>query len=185
MPGVANFSLTYADGTYISGNSGFDDVTLAGMTIKKQQILMTTEASWSGDTITSGLLGLSYPLETRLFNVSTPDQNYVGSPTHRRYDPVFTNMFKQGLVSPSFSMAMNRTAQKGWLAFGGLPPVDHDPNFAKTRIRVASTIGRCDAGRADANTGSALLRSVLTIAPPPRRRTLTTRLFPTDSYTEG
>ncbi|KAH8879948.1 acid protease [Thozetella sp. PMI_491] len=133
VPNVANFSFQYADGSYVSGQTGYEDVTLAGVTIKKQQMLMTSEAAWAGDRITSGILGLSYPLETRIFNGTASDQNFLGSSTHRKYDPVFTNMYKQGLVDPVFSMAMDRAAQKGWLAFGGLPPVEVE-NLAATSV---------------------------------------------------
>ena len=144
MPGVANFSLVYGDGDYVGGEVGYDDVTIAGLTVEKQQLLLGTESLWqAGDNITSGLLGLSYPLETRVFNSSNQAENFVGSPTHRKYDPLFTNMHKKGLVSPVFSMAMDRKTKEGWLAFGGLPPVDHEEEGAKTPIRIVSDRKAC------------------------------------------
>lgn len=133
----------YGDGESIGGKVGYEDITIARVTVKKQEMVLANDATWSGDGITSGLLGLSYPLETKVFNSTDQTQNFAGSPTHRKYDPVFTSMYKQDLVPPIFSMAMDRSAQKGWLAFGGLPPVDHAPDFANTPIRIVSNSLLC------------------------------------------
>ena len=108
------------------------------MTVKHQEMAFIDQAAWDGDGVTSGTLGLGYPITTRVFNNSDEAMSYPGSPTHRKYDPVFTSMYKQNLTPPVFSLAMNRSSNSGWLAFGGLPPVDHKPDFAKTPIRVVS-----------------------------------------------
>lgn len=138
MPDVADFAFTYGDGESIGGQTGYEDITIAGVTVKKQEMLLANRATWYGDGITSGILGLSYPLETKIFNTTDQSQNFAGSPSHSKYDPIFTSMYKQGLVPPLFSMAMDRSAQKGWLAFGGLPPVDHGSDYARAPIRIVS-----------------------------------------------
>ncbi|KAL1860649.1 hypothetical protein VTK73DRAFT_7223 [Phialemonium thermophilum] len=135
VPDVSSFALSFSNGEYIGGAAGYDDVTIAGLTVKKQQILLANEAMWAGDGVTSGYLGLGYPLGTQVFSSSDPTYAYPGSPTHRKYDPVFTSMYKQGLVDPVFSIAMNRTSGEGWLAFGGLPPVEHEDDYARAAIR--------------------------------------------------
>jgi hypothetical protein len=111
---------------------------------------MVDKASWNGGGITSGILGLAYPILTSAFtNTSKPAEHELGSQGHRPYDPIFTTMHKQGLTTPTFSVAVDPHNGTGWLAFGGLPPVDHDPEFAKTpikKVRIAF-IGSETAGR--------------------------------------
>lgn len=43
-------------------------------------------------------------------------------------------MFKQGLSAPSFSLALQR-GSGGYIAFGGLPPVQTSGNFASTPLQ--------------------------------------------------
>jgi hypothetical protein len=33
-----NFNITYGDGEFITGNMGYADVTIAGLTVKKQEV---------------------------------------------------------------------------------------------------------------------------------------------------
>ncbi len=129
--------MTYGDGEAIRGRLGYQDVTLAGITVKKQQIALIDQVYSGGDGVTSGLLGLAYPLLTGAFVGTNAADRKPGSPGQHEYDPVFTSIYKQGLVSPIFSMSMNRN-NSGWLTLGGLPPVDYAPDFASTPIRMVS-----------------------------------------------
>jgi hypothetical protein len=49
-------------------------------------------------------------------------------------------MYKQGLTSSMFSMAIQRDSG-GYIAFGGLPPVSYNETFAKAPIQVLSQRG--------------------------------------------
>ena len=93
-----------------------------------------------GDGVTSGLLGMAYPILTQAFNGTNGKQDQTpGSPGQRAYDPVFTSMVKQGLVVPPyFSMSMDRN-NTGWLTLGGLPPVPHG-RFSSAPIRKAQVV---------------------------------------------
>jgi len=123
----AVFSRSYADGTYVYGYFGFDDVTVGGVTIQHQQLAMVNNTYWYGDGAASGLLGLAYPLMTGM------DGNVA------EYNPVFTNMWERDLIMPLFTLGLSREAgttnatvgtgvgaEESYLAFGGLPPVDYD-----------------------------------------------------------
>lgn len=55
-----HFDIEYGDGEFLSGIFGFEEVTLAGLTVK-QQIAVVNFAAWEGDGTTSGLTGLAYP----------------------------------------------------------------------------------------------------------------------------
>jgi hypothetical protein len=53
------------------------------------------------------------------------------------YDPVFTSMYKQGLIDPVFSLAINRGPENepaGVLALGGIPPEFQNLKYARTPI---------------------------------------------------
>ena len=130
----------YAGGEQILGELGYQDVTIAGIAVKKQEIVLIDEVAYRGDGVTSGILGLAYPIVVRAFNSTNPAAWIPGTAAHLKYDPIFTNMYKQGHVSPGvFSVAMDRKNASGYLAFGGLPPVAVSPDFAKTPIRIVSS----------------------------------------------
>jgi Eukaryotic aspartyl protease len=77
-------------------------------------------------------MGLGYPGLT---------SNFVNN-KRQSYDPIFTTMYKDGLSSAMFSMAIQRGSNGGYIAFGGLPPVAYDANsWAKTTIKKTTIFG--------------------------------------------
>lgn len=87
---------------------------------------------WFGDEVTSGLMGLSYPLLTSAYEGTDPDDDSLDNQVV--YDPIITTMIKQGLIDPVFSLALERNSDSGYLALGGLPPVNYTGSFASTPI---------------------------------------------------
>jgi len=132
--------MIYGDGSEVAGEVGYQDITIAGVTVTKQESVLVDTAAYLGDGLTSGMLGLAYPIVGRVYNTTVRALQRPGSPNHRKYDPIFTNMYKQGLVSPVFSVAMDKRNQSGYLAFGGLPPVDISADFASTPLRMVSVL---------------------------------------------
>ncbi|TVY50709.1 putative aspartic-type endopeptidase, partial [Lachnellula cervina] len=138
-----NFNITYGDGEFLTGILGYENLTLAGI-IVNTTIPVVDYAAWDGDGTSSGILGLGYPdarirIEanlsgTRAYAGTDPHNNTV----HAFYDPIFTTMYKQGLVAPMFSLAIERdlSGPAGYLALGGLPPVDFVEDFASTPIVI-------------------------------------------------
>ena len=59
------------------------------------------------------------------------------------YDPIFTTMYKEGLVDPYFSMAISRdtSGDGGYLTLGGLPPIDFNETWTSTDIYVTDIEG--------------------------------------------
>jgi hypothetical protein len=55
-----NFNITYGDGEFLTGIMGYDQVTIAGITVK-QEVALVNLAAWEGDDTTSGLAGFAYP----------------------------------------------------------------------------------------------------------------------------
>ncbi|KAI4197567.1 MAG: hypothetical protein LQ346_002972 [Caloplaca aetnensis] len=142
-----NFKISYGDGEFVSGLMGEEAITLGGITVKDQHFGLVNTANWRGDKISSGLLGLSFANNTRAYNGTNP--RFDGEYNRVAYNPLFTNMYTQGLVAPVFSLAINRgKGAGGLLALGGLPPVQHSPTFACTPFQV-----RTRAGLPTVNTG--------------------------------
>lgn len=114
--------VSYADGEQITGPMGYSDITVGNITVQKQQACLANTTYWFGNNFTSGLLGLAYPSITNAY-VGSAIGSDPNDPKNRvEYSPFFTSMITQGLVAaPLFSMAIDRNASTGVLAWGGIP----------------------------------------------------------------
>ena len=131
-----NYYVKYIDGESLTGTFGTEQVEVAGITVKNQQIALVNNAQWTGDTITSGLLGLAFPAATKAYTGNNYRLDSVSS--QKIYNPVFTNMITEGFVPPLFSIALDRN-EGGILAIGGLPPVEFFPLFASSPFQLLTT----------------------------------------------
>lgn len=104
---------------------------------------MGNYAYWNGDAVSTGLLGLAYPGITSEFQGTDPARD--ANDKRNQYDPIFTKMYKTGLSSAMFSMAIER-GTGGYMAFGGLPPVNYTGSFASTPIQVTNNPGFSGSG---------------------------------------
>ncbi|KAI9648144.1 hypothetical protein NHQ30_002776 [Ciborinia camelliae] len=129
------FSIEYGDGEYLTGVMGKESVTFAGIDVTTT-VALVTSAAWEGDGTTSGLVGMAYPGITSAYDGSTQEV----------YNPIFTTMYKDGLVDSLFSLAIERdlSGAAGYLALGGVPPVSFVQDFASTPILVTSITGYPD-----------------------------------------
>ncbi|KAK3633523.1 hypothetical protein LTR56_015776 [Elasticomyces elasticus] len=133
-----NFNASYSSGEFLSGTVGYEKVTIAGITVAKQLIGLVDHAYWPAGAV--GLLGLAYPgVERGVWNGSTSSADGDGNPAHDRvtYSSIFHSMWSEGLVAPSFSLALPRghhSSDEGYIAFGGLPPVQVEGHFTSTPI---------------------------------------------------
>ena len=130
-----NFNITYADGEFLTGILGREQVTLAGITVFNQEVAVVDYAAWFGDGVSSGLIGLAFPAITSAY--AGDDPTVDSSSTQEIYNPIFTNMYTEGKVAPLFSLALDRgTGSGGQLAIGGLPPVAFRPPFATSPFQI-------------------------------------------------
>ena len=129
-----NFNISYADSEVLTGIVGTERVTLAGITVKNQQIALVDNAAWFGDGISSGLVGLSFPILTSAYKGTDPTLD--SKATQVVYNPIFTNMYSEGHVAPLFSLAIDRGTSGGLMAIGGLPPVIFSPLFASAPFQL-------------------------------------------------
>ena len=133
-----NFEISYADGEFLDGIFGKEKVTLAGVTVNNQQIAVVEEASWTGDGVSSGVLGLAFPANTRAFTGS--DYSADTATNQITYNPLFTSMYTEGSVPALFSLALERDGT-GSLAIGGTPNVQYVPVFASSPFQLLTASG--------------------------------------------
>ncbi|KAI0133806.1 aspartic peptidase domain-containing protein [Xylariales sp. AK1849] len=131
------FSISYfPEEESLQGDMGYAPITLGGLTVPKQEVALVNYAAWIGDGSSSGLLGLGYPAITSASNRKTGKSV--------EYDPLFTTMVKQGVVSTAiFTLAIDRVPQgtsplapAGLMAVGGLVPASYyDAPFTSVAIQ--------------------------------------------------
>ena len=99
----------------------------------KQKFALVDYAAWYGDGNSSGLIGFAYSTLTSAYNGSDPTQDHRGDAI--TYNPLFVNMYNASLISPIFSLAINRDPSNGGLlALGGIPDVPHAPYWVSTPL---------------------------------------------------
>ena len=113
-----SFGVSYANGETLIGIVGTERVTLAGLTVFNQTVRVVTTAAWSGDGVSSCVVGLAFPSATFFLGdtIENPDQN--NAPI--KYNRIFTKMYFQGYVNPIFSLAIDPGIATGQLAIGGV-----------------------------------------------------------------
>ncbi|KAF2669770.1 acid protease [Microthyrium microscopicum] len=138
-----HFNTSYVDKSFASGAMATETVTIGNITIDKQPLGFVDLASWEGDAVTSGLMGMAFPSITNAYpgEPGNPREDKKG--TSIPYPPIFTNMYRQKLIQPIFSLAVNRPKEgPGVLALGGLPEqskaVKFSANFARAPMQHLS-----------------------------------------------
>lgn len=133
-----NFEIAYSDERSLNGVFGKEKVTLAGITVNDAQVALVEVARWAGDGVSSGVLGLGFPANTRAFSGT----NYAADPVDNQipYNPLFTSMYVEGSVPQIFSIALDRDGT-GHLAIGGTPDIPFDPTFASSPFQLLTTYG--------------------------------------------
>ncbi|KAF2716344.1 acid protease [Polychaeton citri CBS 116435] len=132
-----NFNITYGDGEFLTGYFGYQDVTLAGIKVKKQQSALVDYAYWLGDNETSGLLGFAYPALTSAFPGDNPKKDNANMTDE--YPNWISNAIDGKLLDqPLFSVAIERgeNGGGGYVALGGYPPIDFKKEFTSTPIQI-------------------------------------------------
>lgn len=73
-----NFNLPYAGLGAITGTPGLDNVTVAGIPVPNVHVNLVNEAFWTGDNVTSGVIGLAYSALTSVYAGSNPADDVSG-----------------------------------------------------------------------------------------------------------
>ncbi|KAH8701953.1 aspartic peptidase domain-containing protein [Talaromyces proteolyticus] len=121
------FSIIYGNNENPTGPMGYADVSVAGLTVEGQQVALVDNGYWQGDGVLSGVFGIG---DRGLTSAYTP-----GSDLPHEYTPIFESLYNTTRqVNPLFSLALQRGEAGGYLALGGLPPVDFKPDFVTTKM---------------------------------------------------
>lgn len=130
---VQHLNISYGGdiGAFLNGPMGYSDLTVAGVTIPKQQIALATLGAWTGDGISSGILGLGLPGLTGSFRGETPTED--GLQNLVNYSPVVTTVTNQ-IGKHIFSLGLSRNESESFLALGGVPQNIKVGNYTRVPI---------------------------------------------------
>ena len=141
------YAQEYGTGESMTGPFGYADVAIAGLHIKSQKVALVNRGYLIGDHVRSGVVGVAPRAVGALYQntnaTNTPPNGTVTTP----YSPVFESMYSQGQVSPFFSLALERGDTGGYIAFGGLPPVNFSQDFSFTPFKGVNYFGYYEPDR--------------------------------------
>ncbi|KAI1150808.1 aspartic peptidase domain-containing protein [Nemania diffusa] len=137
-----NLNISYLSGDYLNGNMGYADITVANITVPKQQFALVNVASFSGDTISSGILGLGLRGLTAAFTGSNPSEDGIGNLVN--YAPLMETIGTSKAASPILSFAMSREENRSYIAFGGVPPVSTGEYTTVPIQKLTTNSGKTD-----------------------------------------
>ncbi|KAI0315205.1 aspartic peptidase domain-containing protein [Amylostereum chailletii] len=150
-----NFNISYGDGEFITGDVGFETVTVGGLTVTNQEIGVVDNAAWTGDGVTSGLIGLCYPGLTSVYTGDDPNND--SSSNRVKYNPFFFTAIAEGAFDPpvkfseqddAYVVPCNATAPPFSVVIGG-------KSFNVTSADIILPIGTDDDGNLVCNSGIA------------------------------
>lgn len=129
-----HINIQYGSGEVVAGVLGYEDVTVAGVTVDHQEIGLIREAFWDGDDVTSGILGFAYSTITDAYK----GNNLAGyNPANLvPYTNFIGNVVKQGKIDPSFSIVLERNGGQSQLALGGLPTTSFNHDFTTVPLEI-------------------------------------------------
>ena len=132
-----NFNITYADGEYLNGIVGYDSVTIANITVPKQEVGVVSLAAWDGDGVTSGLVGLAFPSITSAFSgTNATADNFTLN--QLPYPSIIDTIFEiDNLTAPEFSIALSRDMSNK--SYGGVIAIGGVPSLTDPTINASST----------------------------------------------
>ncbi|KAL7625122.1 hypothetical protein AAE478_004336 [Parahypoxylon ruwenzoriense] len=137
-----NLNISYLSGDYLNGPMGFANITVANVTVPKQQFALVDVAAFGGDGVSSGILGLGLRGLTASFTGNDPRNDSIDNLVN--YSPLIETMGASKVADPVLSFAMSRNENRSFIAFGGVPPVETGEYTAVPIQKGTTTTGRTD-----------------------------------------
>ena len=107
-------------------------LTVAGVKIPKQQVALATKGYWTGDGISTGILGLGMSGLTEAF-AGEPGNESLSNVVS--YSPLVDTMSNSSAdIPPVFSLGLSRKSADSFLALGGVPPEVKVGEWASTPL---------------------------------------------------
>lgn len=111
---------------------------VAGVTVPKQQIALATSGYWTGDDVSTGILGLGMEGLTEAFTGSDPRHDSLS--TAISYSPVVQTMATTLQIPELFSLGLSRNPSESFLALGGVPANVKTGEYTSTPMLTVSSI---------------------------------------------
>ncbi|KAI0457102.1 aspartic peptidase domain-containing protein [Xylaria acuta] len=137
-----NLNISYLSGDYLNGNMGYADITVANVTVPKQQFALVNVAAFGGDGISSGILGLGLRGLTAAFTGNDPSVDGLDNLVN--YAPLMETIGTSKTASPILSFAMSRQENRSYIAFGGVPPVSTGEYTTVPIQKLTTNSGKTD-----------------------------------------
>ncbi|KAI4860082.1 acid protease [Hypoxylon rubiginosum] len=137
-----NLNISYLSGDYLNGQMGFANITVANVTVPKQQFSLVNVAAFGGDGVSSGILGLGLRGLTSAFTGNDPRNDGIDNLVN--YSPLIETMGASMAADPILSFAMSRNENRSFIAFGGVPPVKTGEYTSVPIQKGITTGGRTD-----------------------------------------
>ncbi|KAI1425349.1 aspartic peptidase domain-containing protein [Xylaria sp. FL1777] len=138
--------VTYGAGIAL-GIIGTEEVRLGDITVHHQLIGVADRISVPGDGVSSGILGLGYPLLTSAHPGNGVPNDTISLLTNKElYEPLLFQMHTQGLISAWFSLTLDRlpkgqsTGSGGVLGLGVLPDVKTSGPFVTVPVEPTDAL---------------------------------------------
>ncbi|KAI0491071.1 aspartic peptidase domain-containing protein [Xylaria cf. heliscus] len=117
-------------------------ITVANVTVPKQQFALVNVAAFGGDGISSGILGLGLRGLTAAFTGNDPAADGLDNLVN--YAPLMETIGTSKAASPILSFAMSRQENRSYIAFGGVPPVSTGEYTTVPIQKLTTNSGRTD-----------------------------------------
>lgn len=152
------FSVSYGDGSTVSGTVGTDIVNIGGAQVAKQAVELASKvsASFVSDTASNGLVGLAY---SKLNTVQpTQQKTFFDNVQDSLAAPVFTANLRHDASGSYEFGAIDSTQFTGTMQFVAVNTTQGFWQFSSSKFAIGNgTVQTGGAGQAIADTGTTLL----------------------------
>lgn len=152
------FSVSYGDGSAVSGTVGTDTVNIGGASVAKQAVELATKVSSSfvSDTASNGLVGLAY---SKLNTVQpTQQKTFFDNVQASLPEPVFTANLRHDAAGSYEFGAIDSTQFTGTMQFVAVNTTQGFWQFSSSKFAIGNgSVQTGGAGQAIADTGTTLL----------------------------
>ncbi|KAI0457252.1 acid protease [Xylaria acuta] len=140
------FGVSYGAGIAL-GVVGTEEVKLGDFTVRGQTIGVADQVTVPSDGLSSGILGLGYPLLTSAHPGTSVANDTISLLTNKiPYEPLLFQMHKQGLIPAWYSLALSRlprgqsAGSGGFLGLGALPAVETNGSFVTAPVELTDAL---------------------------------------------
>ncbi|KIH92646.1 aspergillopepsin I [Sporothrix brasiliensis 5110] len=152
------FSISYGDGSAVSGTVGTDVVNIGGASVAKQAVELATQVSSSfvSDTASNGLVGLAF---SKLNTVKpTQQKTFFDNVQESLASPVFTANLRHGAAGSYEFGTIDSTQFNGTMHFAAVNTSQGFWQFSSSKFAIGNgAVQTSGAGQAIADTGTTLL----------------------------